>query len=72
MGQTGTHKHTQNMSIIIINIINDGRTLILESPRKQNARPVECITLLTLISPPKQGVALMKAYLWSTSGGKAN
>ena len=31
-------------------------TLILGSPRKQTARPVECIRRLTLISPPKQGL----------------
>ena len=43
-------------SQIVLLIINVGRTLILGLPRKQDGRPVEYITLLTLISRPKRGL----------------
>ena len=42
--------------LIILIIINVGRTLILGLPRKQDGRPVGYITLLTLISRPNRGV----------------
>ena len=37
-------------------IINIGRTLILALPQKQNGRPIECITLLSIISSLKRRV----------------
>ena len=42
--------------LIILLIINVGRTLILGLPRKQDGRPVGYITLLMLISRPNRGV----------------
>ena len=42
--------------LLLILIINVGRTLILGLPRKQDGRPVGYITLLTLISRPNRGV----------------
>ena len=42
--------------IVLLLIINVGRTLILGSPPKQNGSPVGYITHLTLISPPKRGL----------------
>ena len=42
--------------IILIIIINVGRTLILGLPRKQDGRPVGYITLLTLISRSNRAV----------------
>ena len=42
--------------IVLLLIINVGRTLILGSPPKQNGRPVGYIILLSLISPSKRGL----------------
>ena len=42
--------------VLLIIIINVGRTLILGLPRKQDGRPVVYITLQTLISRPNRGV----------------
>ena len=42
--------------ILLLIIINVGRTLILGLPRKQNGRAVGYITLLRLISRPNRGV----------------
>ena len=42
--------------ILLLIIINVGRTLILGLPRKQDGRPVVYITLLTLISRQNRGV----------------
>ena len=42
--------------ILLLIIINVGRTLILGLPRKQDGRPVGYITLLTLISRQNRGV----------------
>ena len=42
--------------LLLILIINVGRTLILGLPRKQDGRPVGYITVLTLISRPNGGV----------------
>ena len=42
--------------LLIIIIINVGRTLILGLPRKQDGLPVGYITLLSLISRPNRGV----------------
>ena len=46
---------SQIVLILLILIINVGRTLILGWPRKQDGRPVGYITLLTLISRPNRG-----------------
>ena len=47
---------SQIVHVLIILIINVGRTLILGLPRKQDGRPVGYITLLRLISRPKRGL----------------
>ena len=47
---------SQIVLVLLILIINVGRTLILGLPRKQDGRPVGYITLLTLISRPNRGV----------------
>ena len=47
---------SQIVLLILLLINNDGRTLLLGLPRKQDGRPVGYITLLTLISRPNRGV----------------
>ena len=47
---------SQIVLLLIILILNVGRTLILGLTRKQDGRPVGYITLLTLISRPNHGV----------------
>ena len=57
-GKVPNHKVaiSQIVLILLILIINVGRTLILGLPRKQDGRPVGYITLLTVISRPNRGV----------------
>ena len=49
-------KVAKSQIVLLILIVNVGRTLILGLPRKQDRRPVGYNTLLTLISRPNRGV----------------
>ena len=55
-GKVPNRKVAKSQIVLILLIINVGRTLILCLPRKQDGRPVGYITLLTLISGPNRGV----------------
>ena len=56
MGKVRNRKVAKSQIVLILLIINVGRTLILGLPRKEDGRPVGYITLLTLISRPNRGV----------------
>ena len=58
---------TRRQGALIINVC---RTLILVLPRKQNGRPIGCITLLTLYLGQNVDFRTYKAFLWSTTNGK--
>ena len=55
-GKVLNRKVAKSQIVLLIIIINVGRTLILGLPRKQDGRPVGYITLLMLISRPIRGV----------------
>ena len=55
-GKVPSRKVAKSQIVLVLIIINVGRTLILGLPRKQDGRPVGYITLLTLISRPNRGV----------------
>ena len=55
-GKVPNRKVAKSQIVLILLIINVGRTLILGMPPKQNGRTVGYITLLTLISPPIRGL----------------
>ena len=55
-GKVPNRKVAKWQIVLLLIIINVGRTLILGLQRKQDGRPVGYITLLTLISRPNRGV----------------
>ena len=55
-GKVLNRKVAKLQNVLILPIINVGRTLILGLPRKQDSRPVGYVTLLTLISRSNRGV----------------
>ena len=54
-GKVPNRKVAKSQIVLLLIIINVGRTLILGSPPKPNGCPVGYITLLSLISPSKRG-----------------
>ena len=51
-----SNRKVAKSQIVLLLIINVGRTLILGLPRKQDGRPIGYTTLLMLISRPNRGV----------------